>query len=561
MQFARRSVLTVFALLTAVALTIASALGMAVALAATALIVPGTGTPKAGEVQDYMTNALKYYIAPSDGWAPSGCTTTANCDLTPIDYPAQFWPIPLPGWGGLKGAKWDVSTGAGLTNLNSTLVDTLAQDQPNTPVVIFGYSQGGNIVSREKRNLGNLPKDQNYLSFVMIGNTNRPNGGLFERLAFLGHVPILDATFGLPAPTDTCDHICATDIAFQYDGVSDFPLYPLNALATLNAIAGFWYVHGSYLAPDGKSSPGELPDGYTPDELAAELADPANQTEYGDTRYITIPTKTLPLVRPFLEFGGFTHTSFIIKPIVDLLEPVLRVLIDTGYDRSLSPGVPAPFRLIPLNINPVKLAGDVVKALGEGVQAALADIGVKPKAPQPVTSTTTTTTTTTSLAAAATPNLTAAKTADIAKTGDTTKTDDTTKTADTKTDDTKTDDAKTDDVTAGTTKTAPDNTVAEAEPTDAKTTQPATTPEPMRPKVRGPIGTGPLAQLVRQFGQALTGKHGVKSTDATKPGDEPASKPATTSEGSEPAKTEKPAATGESTSEPAKDGASAKAAA
>ncbi|MDX1874979.1 PE-PPE domain-containing protein [Mycolicibacterium sp. 120266] len=549
MHIARRSVLTVFALLTAVALTIASALGMAVALAATALIVPGTGTPKAGEVQDYMTNALKYYIAPSDGWAPSGCTSTANCDLTPIDYPAQFWPIPLPGWGGLKGAKWDVSTGAGLTNLNSTLVNTLAQDQPNTPVVIFGYSQGGNIVSREKRNLGNLPKDQNYLSFVMIGNTNRPNGGLFERLAFLGHVPILDATFGLPAPTDTCDHICATDIAFQYDGVSDFPLYPLNALATLNAIAGFWYVHGTYLSPDGKSSPGELPDGYTPDELAAELADPANQTEYGDTRYITIPTKTLPLVRPFLEFGGFTHTSFIIKPIVDLLEPVLRVLIDTGYDRSLSPGVPAPFRLIPLNINPVKLAGDVIKALGEGVQAALADIGVKtPKAPQPVT----TTTTTSVAAASATANLTVAKTADIAKTGDTTKAGDA-KTGDT---------TKTDDTASGTTKTVPDDTVTEAEPTDAKTTQPATTPEPVRPKVRGPIGTGPLAQLVRQFGQALTGKHGVKSTDATKPGTEPATKPATTPEGSEPEKAEKPAATGESTSEPAKDGgATAKAAA
>lgn len=278
MHIARRSVLTVFALLTAVFLTVASVLGMAVALAATALIVPGTGTPKAGEVQDYMTNALKYYIAPSDGWSPSGCTTTANCDLKPIDYPAQFWPIPLPGWGGLDGAKWDVSTGEGLSNLNSTLVNTLAQDPPNTPIVIFGYSQGGNIVSREKRNLAYLPKNQNYLSFVMIGNTNRPNGGLFERLAFLGHVPILDATFGLPAPTDTCDHICATDIAFQYDGVSDFPLYPLNALATLNAIAGFWYVHGTYLSPDGKSAPDELPDDYTPEELAAQIADPTNQT-------------------------------------------------------------------------------------------------------------------------------------------------------------------------------------------------------------------------------------------------------------------------------------------
>lgn len=539
MHIARRSVLTVFALLTAVFLTIATAMSMAVALAATALIVPGTGTPKAGDVQDYMTNALKYYIAPSDTWSPSGCTTTANCDLKPIDYPAQFWPIPLPGWGGLGGDKWDVSTGAGLSNLNSTLVSSLAQNPPNTPIVIFGYSQGGNIVSREKRNLGYLPKDQNYLSFVMIGNTNRPNGGLFERLAFLGHVPILDATFGLPAPTDTCDHICATDIAFEYDGVADFPLYPLNALATLNAIAGFWYVHGTYLSPDGKSTPDELPDGYTPEELAAELADPANQSDYGDTRYITIPTRTLPLVRPFLEFGGFTHTSFIIKPVVDLLEPVLRVLIDTGYDRSLSPGVPAPFRLIPLNINPVKLAGDVVKALGEGVQAALADIGVKaPKAPAPVT------TPPTNLAAAkdSTVTLTAATTADTAKTGDSAKTEDTTKSDTTKVADTK---------------TVSENTVQETEPTDTKT-QPVATPEPVRPKVRGPIGTGPLAQLVRQFGQALTGKHGAKSGDTVKPGTEPATKPQT-----EPEKTEKPTATGEpTTSEPAKDdSAAAKAAA
>jgi hypothetical protein len=539
MHIARRSVLTVFALLTAVFLTIATAMSMAVALAATALIVPGTGTPKAGDVQDYMTNALKYYIAPSDTWSPSSCTTTANCDLKPIDYPAQFWPIPLPGWGGLEGDKWDVSTGAGLSNLNSTLVSSLAQNPPNTPIVIFGYSQGGNIVSREKRNLGYLPKDQNYLSFVMIGNTNRPNGGLFERLAFLGHVPILDATFGLPAPTDTCDHICATDIAFEYDGVADFPLYPLNALATLNAIAGFWYVHGTYLSPDGKSTPDELPDGYTPEELAAELADPANQSDYGDTRYITIPTRTLPLVRPFLEFGGFTHTSFIIKPVVDLLEPVLRVLIDTGYDRSLSPGVPAPFRLIPLNINPVKLAGDVVKALGEGVQAALADIGVKaPKAPAPVT------TPPTNLAAAkdSTVTLAAATTADTAKTGDSAKTEDTTKSDTTKVADTK---------------TVSENTVQETEPTDTKT-QPVATPEPVRPKVRGPIGTGPLAQLVRQFGQALTGKHGAKPGDTVKPGTEPATKPQT-----EPEKTEKPTATGEpTTSEPAKDdSAAAKAAA
>lgn len=489
MRIARQSILTVLALVTAVLVAIGSAMSMAVALAATALIVPGTGTPKAGDVADYMTNALKYYIAPSDAWSPSGCTTTGtngNCTLTPINYPAQFWPIPLPGWGGLKGAKWDVSTGKGLSTLQTTLSTTLG-DPANEPVVIFGYSQGGNIVSREKRALGNLGANPDHISFVMIGNTNRPNGGLFERLAFLGHVPILDATFGLPAPTKTCTKQCATDIAFEYDGVADFPLYPLNALATLNALAGFWYVHGTYLSPDGRSDPGELPDGYTETELQAELDDENNWNDYGDTRYITIPTKTLPLVRPFLEFGGFTHTSFIVRPIVDLLEPVLRVLIDTGYDRSLSPGVPAPFRLVPLNINPIKLAGDVVKALGEGVKAALGDIGVKAPAPKPVS--------TTSLAAASNDNkvtnVAAAKSAseDTPKTlADNKNTEDAGKVTDAK--------------------------VTDAKVTDTKT-ETGSTPATPRPKVRGPIGSGPLAQLARQFHDVVTGKHGAKSGDTT----------------------------------------------
>ncbi len=376
MRTARRSITTLLTLLTAVLITVASTLTMAVALAATALIVPGTGTPNANIVGDYMENARDYYISPFN----PACTEANDCALQGIDYPAQFWPIPLPGWGGLQGAKWDVSTGEGLSTLNSTLVDTLAQNPPNTPVVIFGYSQGGNIVSREKRNLAGLPKDQTYLSFVMIGNTNRPNGGLFERLAFLGHVPILDATFGLPAPTDTCDHICATDIAFRYDGVADFPLYPLNALAVLNAIAGFLYIHGTYLAPNEDSDVGELPDGYTPEELAEQLANEDNWDEHGDTRYITIPTKTLPIVRPFLEFAGFTGTGFIIKPIVTLLTPVLEVLIEAGYDRSLSYGVPAPFRLIP-RINPFVLARDVVDAIGEGIHDAFGGGSAPQQAP------------------------------------------------------------------------------------------------------------------------------------------------------------------------------------
>lgn len=521
MRIAKQFTLTVLALLTAVFVAIGSAMSMAVALAATVLLVPGTGVPDATKVSDYIGHALDYYVAP---YTPS-CTSTASspaCAVKPIDYPAQFWPIPLPGWGGLTGAKWDVSTGKGLATLQTTLDDTLHPEvgSPNEPVVIFGYSQGGNIVSREKRAIGNLGANPDNISFVMIGNTNRPNGGLFERLALLGHVPILDATFGLPAPTKTCTNRCATDIAFEYDGVADFPLYPLNVLATLNALAGFWYIHGTYLSPDGRSDPSELPDGYTEPELEAELNKEANWSDYGDTRYITIPTKTLPLVRPFLEFGGFTHTSFIVKPIVDLFEPVLRVLIDTGYDRSLSPGVPAPFRLIPLNINPIKLAGDVVKALGQGVKAALGDIGIKAPAPTPVS--------TTSLTAANNDNKTDTKATNLVA-------------------------AKT--AAEDTPKTLADNKNIED---TAKVTNGKATDTP-RPKVRGPIGSGPLAQLVRQFHDVVTGKRGAKSGDTTKTGTEPETKPVTTPE----ANTESPGATGESTKSevPKENEPSAKAAA
>jgi hypothetical protein len=60
------------------------------------------------------------------------------------------------------------------------------------------------------------------LAFVLTGNVNRPNGGIYERFK------------GLPVPTATFDGATPntmykmTDIAIQYDGYADFPQYPLN---------------------------------------------------------------------------------------------------------------------------------------------------------------------------------------------------------------------------------------------------------------------------------------------------------------------------------------------
>jgi hypothetical protein len=70
---ARAFVLVVLAILTTAILGVGSAFMSALALgAATALIVPGTGTPNANIVTDYLQHAADRYIAPFD---PS-CTST-----------------------------------------------------------------------------------------------------------------------------------------------------------------------------------------------------------------------------------------------------------------------------------------------------------------------------------------------------------------------------------------------------------------------------------------------------------------------------------------------------
>ena len=365
-SLARTMVVALAAAMCAVITAVGGTITAAVTLTATALIVPGTAVPNPANVPGYMENAVDYYISPTTASCASVCT------LAPVPYLAQFWPFPWEGWGGLTGAKLDESVASGVAQLTSDLVGPY-NPSAESPVVIFGYSQGATVAGIGKSQLSKLsPEEQANINFVLIGNPNRPNGGLFERLAMFGTVPILDATFGQPTPTNT--DMSTVDIAFQYDGVADFPLYPINLLADLNAAAGFWYTHGSYLAPDGRN-PDELPNGLTPAELAAAIADPANQQRLAgsDTTYVLIPTPNLPLLQPLREFGAFTNTEFLTNPLIDLIQPALRVLIETGYDRTLPYGQPAPFRLVPL-INPVTLTVDLINAIGQGISDAAQDI-------------------------------------------------------------------------------------------------------------------------------------------------------------------------------------------
>ena len=204
---------------------------------------------------------------------------------------------------------------------------------PNDHLVIYGYSQSALIANREKRKLaeqypaGTSAPD---IDFVLGGDENLPNGGLSARFPGL-YIPILDWSFNGPAPTDT--QFDTVEIIRQYDFMGDFPLYPLNLIADLNALLGFLYVHlypfDVSLAPDASKSP-------------------AFQGTHGDTSYYFFETQDLPLFAPLRTLG-------VPEKYIDVVEPFFRVLVDLGYDRSIKPWEPTPARLIP-TLDPATVA-------------------------------------------------------------------------------------------------------------------------------------------------------------------------------------------------------------
>jgi hypothetical protein len=372
---ARAFVLVVLSLLTATVLGVTSAFMAAFALgAATALIVPGTGTSNANIVADYRENAADRYIAPFES-----CTSTNGCNLVGIDYPASFWPLGFIGnWcPGFQCDTWNESVGTGVEHLDTALRAALGNTSGD--IVLFGYSQGGAVVSNELRNIGDLTPDElSRLSVVMIGNAYNPDGGVFTRLGFLPTIPILNVTFGPPMPTDT--GIPITSIGFEYDPVMYAPLYGGNLFAMLNALAAFETVHGFYLTPNGNGPTDPIAYGYTEEELADILAGPCpgpncRVDSYGN-KYYMIPAKSLPIVNLVTSMLP-APLQPVVKPVVDLVSPVLKVLIDLGYDWS---GDPGQLRFLsPLPFNPIQnwpaVGVNLVAATVEGIQAFVGDLG------------------------------------------------------------------------------------------------------------------------------------------------------------------------------------------
>jgi hypothetical protein len=343
----------------------------ATARATTALIMGASGISDPRTYPNYVPNVVQYYLAPN-----STCQV-ATCNLVPVITPEGLIP---PVMGELT---FDPSVAEGVVNITTALRDQLAANAAD-PVVIFGYSQSSDISTILKSSLrtDSAAPAGSQLSFVLLGNTNRPNGGLFTRFPGL-YIPFLNVTFN-PPPTPTDTGYATTDIAFQYDPIVDFPQYPVNLLADLNALAGLPMVHLSYpnpYLPTGRIPlvPTDLPGGYTPEQLQILMNDPANRQTYGDTTYITIPANNLPLLQLLVDFGAKNDLGAVTTPIVDLLQPAMRVLIETGYDRTTPYGQPTTAGLFP-KIEPT-FGADLASAVRLGVRAALTDLSTQATSP------------------------------------------------------------------------------------------------------------------------------------------------------------------------------------
>jgi hypothetical protein len=358
----------------------ASTVSPAVRLSAsTALIMGGTSVPTPDNA--YIDAVRNHFIAPTHpGQDINYVAVTAPMEAWPLTGlvrlvwlvlgPPSIWGPGGAGWpdepwwklSGIFDLTIDQSIQGGVADLEQAMAA-----HGNDHLVIYGYSQGAMIAIREKQKLAEQyppgTKAPN-IDFVLSGDPNLPNGGLLARFPGL-YIPVLDLSFNGPEPTDTQFH---TDvITRQYDGLADFPLYPLNLVADLNAVLGVVYVH--------------------PYDLDVSLPpDPTTSTPYqgthGDTSYYFFPTADLPLFAPLRTLG-------VPESVIDVVEPFFRVLVELGYDRSIAPWEPTPARLIP-QLDPAKVATDLVAAIGEGINNALALTGSPPplSTPAPVTTAT-----------------------------------------------------------------------------------------------------------------------------------------------------------------------------
>ncbi len=213
------------------------------------------------------------------------CKSPNHCQ--PVDYVA------------FPGASFNA---AGATKVQQA-IDALPNDEQ---IVLFGYSQGGQVVYTNLRRFAADPAnapDPARLSWVSIGNPENPYGG---------RRPKTETAAQPWLPPDTA--YPGTEVIRQYDGWADWPDDTRNLLAVANAVVGMFSIHNDYRRVD-LDAPTNVR--FTPDVNG----------QPGNVTYVWVPTKTLPLV----AWAG---------PLAPALDKQLRPIIEKAYHRPVD--IPDP---------------------------------------------------------------------------------------------------------------------------------------------------------------------------------------------------------------------------
>ncbi|WP_125079096.1 PE-PPE domain-containing protein [Mycobacterium sp. P7213] len=316
-------------------------------------IMGGSGLPI--PPPQYLTALTDRFISPETPKFEG--QPTFQVDATnPLFTPEGLYPLT-----GVKTLPLDTSLAQGSTILYQKIMEEVGK---GNDLVVLGYSQSGVINGLVMDQLLALPEGErptsDQLSFVTLGSPANPNGGLLSRFDVPG-VPLslasLGVTFSGGAPSETPWE--TANYIQEYDGFADFPKYPLNFLADLNAFLGIMFIHGTYprLTDEQLASAIELnvSDGYT-----------------GNNQYFMIPTEDLPLLQ--LLRGNAFGNAF-----ADLLQPALRVLINLGYgniEHGWDQGpadISTPFGLFP-DVNPMDVLTALVNGAEQGWNDFIADL-------------------------------------------------------------------------------------------------------------------------------------------------------------------------------------------
>jgi len=306
------------------------------------LVMGGSGLPIPGT--EYVDAVNNLYIEPNfPGATFPG--VLANGLFTPEGL------YPLYGGNGVNTLQFNTSVTQGVTILNNNIEANIAAGDTST---VFGYSQSATISSLEMEALDptNTPSDL-PVQFVLIGDPSAPNGGLLQRFAGLDL-----ASLGITFSGATPDNSFPTTIyTIEYDGFADFPEYPINLLADVNAFLGIYYLHGTY--PD-----------LTPAQVAKAFVLPTSGPT--TTTYYLIPETNLPLLDPLRAI------PVIGTPLADLLQPDLTVLVNLGYGPdnvgySTPANVPTTFGLFP-NVNLATVLSELAAGTQQGISQFMTDI-------------------------------------------------------------------------------------------------------------------------------------------------------------------------------------------